>query len=133
MIEEKDYYSAVELLREAVRFAPDKPEYRFRLGEVEIKNEKWVDRGIENLREATRLAPTRGEFLRTTARALATHGRQSDAEMYAKRANDVDPGPESAELFAEICKPAAPARRARETAGGVPFAGLLGRILKKRE
>ena len=52
LIEEKDYYSAVELLREAVRFAPDKPEYRFRLGEVEIKNEKWVDRGIENLREA---------------------------------------------------------------------------------
>ena len=133
LIEEKDYYSAVELLREAVRFAPEKPEYRFRLGEVELKNEKWVDRGIENLREATRLAPTRGDFLRTTSRALAAHGRQSDAEMYARRANDVEPGAESAALVAEICRPAAPARRTRETAGGVPFAGLFGRILKKRE
>jgi curved DNA-binding protein CbpA len=133
LIEEKDYYSAVELLREAVRFAPDRAEYRFRLGEVELKNEKWIDRGIENLREATRLAPTRGEFLRTTARALAAHGRQADAEMYAKRANDVDPGPESAELVAEICKPAAQPRRIRETTGGAPRPGFLGRILRKRE
>ncbi|MDQ5857774.1 MAG: DUF4388 domain-containing protein [Acidobacteriota bacterium] len=130
LIEEKDYHSAVELLREAVRFAPDKADYRFRLGEVELKNEKWVGRGLENMREATRLAPTRGDFLRRTARALVANGRQSDAEVYARRANDVDPGAESTAVLTEICRPDAPKRR--ET-GGVPRTGLLSRILRKRE
>jgi curved DNA-binding protein CbpA len=131
LIDEKDYHSAVELLREAVRFAPDRPEYRFQLGQVELKNEKWAERGIENLREATRLAPSRGDFLRATARALAAHGRQADAQAYARRANDVDPGAESAALVVEICGPEAP-RRGRET-GAAGRTGFLGRILRKRE
>lgn len=130
LIEEKEYHSAVELLREAVRFAPDRAEYRFRLGEVELHNEKWVDRGLENMREATRLAPLRGDFLRRTALALAAHGRQSDAEMYARRARDVEPGKESTAVATEILGPRT-AKRGRET-GGVPRTGFLGRILKKR-
>lgn len=129
LIAEKDYFSAVELLREAVRFAPDAAEYRFTLGEVELKNEKWIARGLENLREATRLAPSRGDFLRATARALAAHGRQSDAEFYARRASELDPGAESSAVFAEICGAEAPKRRT----AGLPRAGLLGRILRKRE
>jgi len=130
LIEEKDYHSAVELLLEAVRFAPDKAEYRFRLGEVELKNEKWVGRGLDNMREATRLAPSRGDFLRGTARALAAHGRQGDAEVYARRANEVEPGAESTTVLTEICGPGGAKRR--ET-GGVPRTGLLRRILRKRE
>jgi len=130
LIEEKDFFSAVELLREAVRFAPDKAEYRFRLGEVELKNEKWIARGLDNMREATRLAPSRGDFLRATARALAAHGRQSDAEMYARRASEADPGPESTAVFDEICGSGAGKRR--ET-GALPRAGLFRRILRKRE
>lgn len=131
LIEEKDYHSAVELLREAVRFAPDRAEYRFQLGQVELKNEKWIERGIENLREATRLAPTRGDFLRATARALAAHGRQGDAEAYARRANDVEPGAESAALVAEICGHTA-SKQSRDS-GAVARIGFLGRILRKRE
>ena len=130
LIVERDYHSAVELLREAVRFAPDRPEYRFRLGEVELKNEKWIERGIENMREATRLAPSRADFLRATARALADHGRKGDAELYAKRAHDIEPSAESAALLAEVSPP--PAKRTRETAGGTALPGLLGRILRKR-
>jgi len=131
LIAEKDYHSAVELLREAVRFAPDKAEYRFRLGEVELKNEKWVDRGLENMREATRLDPSRGDFLRKLARALAANGLKGHAEVYARRANDVEPGAASAAVLEEIYGPGV-AKRSRET-GGVARAGFLGRILRKRE
>lgn len=131
LIEEKDYHPAVELLREAVRFAPDRAEYRFQLGEVELKNEKWVERGIENMREAIRLAPSRGDFLRKTARALASNGRKADAEMYARRANEVDPGTESTAVITEICGTGTE-KRGRET-GEVHRAGFLGRILKRRE
>lgn len=130
LIEERDYHSAIGLLREAVRFAPDRAEYRFRLGEVELKNEMWIDRGLDNMREATRLAPSRGDFLRQTARALAAHGRQPDAEMYARRANEVDPGSASSQVFTEIC--GAATAKLRETAG-VQRTGLLGRFLRKRE
>jgi curved DNA-binding protein CbpA len=128
LFHEKDYHSAGELLREAIRFAPDRAEYRFWLGQVELKNEKWAERGIESLREATRLAPHRGDFLRAAAHALAAHGRQADAELYAKRANEVDPGRESAALVAEICA-AAPAKRGRETGR----TGLFRRMRRKRE
>lgn len=128
LFQEKDYHSAVELLREAIRFAPDRAEYRFWLGQVELKNEKWAERGIESLREATRLAPHRGDFLRAAAHALAAHGRQADAELYARRANEVDPGRESAALVAEICAPA-PMKRVRE-AGRT---GLFGRMRRKRQ
>lgn len=102
LIDAKDYFPAVELLREAIRFAPDKADYRFRLGEVELKNAKWVERGLESLKEAVRLAPSRGDFLRETARALALHGHKRDAETYARHANQVEPGPESSALLQQI-------------------------------
>ena len=102
LIDAKDFSPAVELLQEAVRFAPDKGEYRFRLGEIELKNDRWIERGLENLKEATRLAPSKIEFLRATARALLTHGRRREAEPYARRAVDLDPSPENGALLKEI-------------------------------
>lgn len=128
LIDAKDYFPAVELLQEAARFAPDKPEYRFRLGEVEMKNAKWVERGLENLKEATRLAPDRADFQRDTARALLSHGRRREAEPYARRASEIEPGAESNALLQEIA--------ARATQESVPppsetRGGFLSRLLKK--
>lgn len=48
------------------------------------------------------MAPARGDFLRETARALAANGRKQDAEMYARRAVEVEPGIESSLVLAEI-------------------------------
>jgi curved DNA-binding protein CbpA len=134
----KDYFPAVELLREAVRFAPDKAEYRFCLGEVELKNAKWLDRGLENLKEASRLAPARVDFLRGTARALLDHGRRLEAEPYARRARDLQPGPESESLLAEVSGPHTGRHAGRETAEsatpqskGAGRAGFLSRLLRK--
>lgn len=131
LIEEKDYFPAVELLQEAVRFAPDRAEYRFRLGEVELRNARWLERGLENLKEASRLAPTRVDFLRTTARALLSHGRRQEAEVYARRAHGLEPDRESAELLKEVSggpthenAPVTPEKAERR-------GGLLARLLGK--
>ncbi len=132
LINGKDFYPAVELLREAVRFAPERPEYLFRLGEVELKNENWIDRGLENLKEATRLAPTRTDFLRETARALAANGRKKEAETYARRANQIEPGPASAALLDEILGTAAGAVPKSEP-GHEPRRGLFSRLRKRKD
>ncbi|HEY3172433.1 MAG TPA: DUF4388 domain-containing protein [Thermoanaerobaculia bacterium] len=131
LINAKDYYPAVELLREAVRFAPERPEYLFRLGEVELKNENWIERGLENLREATRLAPTRADFFRETARALAANGRKKDAETYARRANQIEPGPESSAVLEEIVGSAAVAPLKVDAKPEEPR-GLFSRLLRKK-
>lgn len=104
LIDEKDFHPAVEMLREAIRFVPDNAEYRFTLAQVELKNAKWTDRGLENLVEAARLAPRRQEYLREAGRQLCIHGRFADAEPFAQRLVALDPSPESAELVATIAK-----------------------------
>ena len=137
LVEAKDYYPAIEMLREAVRFAPDRADYRFKLGEVELKNSKWFDRGLENLQEAIRMAPARGDFLREAARALAVNGRRQAAEMYARRAIEVEPGMESSLVLAEIT--GIPPEQPRLTKEGEPIkdepakGGLFARFRRKKK
>jgi curved DNA-binding protein CbpA len=130
----KDYFPAIALLQEAVRFAPDVAEYRFRLGETELKNAKWVERGLENLKAAARVDPPRADFLRGTARALVTHGRKREAESYARRAHELEPGPESAALLTEVTgrqtlDPTTPAPTPAGEAAGL--GGFFSRMLRK--
>jgi Domain of unknown function (DUF4388)/DnaJ domain len=130
----KDYFPAIELLQEAVHFAPDVAEYRFRLGETELKNAKWVDRGLENLKTAAKVDPPRADFLRATARALVTHGRKREAEPFARRAHELEPGPESAGLLTEITgrMTVEPRQAAPEIeAGGI--GAFFSRVLRKRK
>jgi curved DNA-binding protein CbpA len=129
LIDAKDYFPAVELLQEAARFAPDKPEYRFRLGEIELKNAHWVERGLENLKAATRLSPNRADFQRETARALLLHGRKREAEPFARRAFEIEPGEDSAAVLQAVVGRATeePERPASDTTRG----GFLSRLLKK--
>jgi curved DNA-binding protein CbpA len=104
LIEEKDFHPAVEMLREAIRFVPDNPEYRFALAQVELKNAKWIDRGLDNLMEAARLAPRRQDYLREAARHLCIHGRFGDAEPFAQRLVALDSSPENREILESIAK-----------------------------
>jgi len=104
LIEEKDFHPAVEMLREAIRFVPDNAEYRFTLAQVELKNAKWTDRGLENLVEAARLAPRRQEYLREAARQLCIHARYAEAQPFAQRLLALEPSPDNEELVATIAK-----------------------------
>ena len=117
LIEEKDYHPALQMLIEAVRFVPDHGEYRYWLGQIELKNANWVDRGLENLKEAARLEPRRPDYLRDAARALLERGRARDAEPFARRLVSIDDSPENQELLDRVLEAAA---SSPESAAGVP-------------
>jgi len=102
LIDQKDFHPAVEMLREAIRFVPDNAEYRMLLGQVELKNSLWTSKGLENLKEAARLEPRRVHYIRAAARALLQHGRNDDAETFARRAVELDPSPENQELLDQV-------------------------------
>lgn len=121
LIDEKDFHPAVEMLREAIRFVPDNAEYRFTLAQVELKNAKWIDRGLDNLMESARLAPRRQDYLREVSRQLCIHSRFGDAEPFARRLVGLDPSPENQAILDSIVKglaegSTAPARRSGDAA-----------------
>lgn len=148
LVEQKDFFPAVEMLREAVRFVPDNAEYRYRLGQVELKNTKWVEQGLTNLKQAARLDVRRTEYIREAARALHLYGRDAEAEPFARRLVDLDPSPENQELLDAVMRGAAvqpPARPAAPSASPaeVPLdanppepteddrSGLLSRLFRR--
>ncbi len=102
LIEEKDFFPAVEMLREAVRFVPDNAEYRYCLGQVELRNAKWVEQGLANLKEAARLDVRHTAYIKEAARALHLYGRDAEAEPFARRLVDLDPSPENRELLETV-------------------------------
>ncbi len=127
LIEQKDFYPAVEMLREAVRFVPDSAEYRFWLGKVEMKNAKWVDKGLENLKEAARLESRRVQYIREAALALYEHDRRSEAEPFARRLVNLEPSSENQDILDAVLlgraahKPKPAPASPTPTAGEVPL------------
>ena len=146
LIEEKDYHPAVEMLREAVRFVPDNPEFRYVLSQVEMKNPNWIDQGLNNLKEAARLDSRRVGLSVEAARALLDHRRPQEAEPFARRAVSLDPSPENELLLQEVMDviAAAPERPSAavplepkpetepEATPAPQPTGLLSRILRRR-
>jgi tetratricopeptide (TPR) repeat protein len=145
LIEEKDYHPAVEMLREAVRFVPDNPEYRYVLSQVERKNPNWIQQGLANLKEAARLDGRRVGLSVEAARALLEHDLPLEAEPFARRAVSLDPSPENEELLQRVliavaAKPAEPAAAEGQagTEGSAPpeapeaAPGLLSRLFRHR-
>lgn len=84
LLDKNDFYGAIVLLEQAVRFCPENPEYRFLLARALAKNPNWTARAMTQYREAIRLDPYRGELVRDYAEFLCTHGHASDAESLAR-------------------------------------------------
>jgi len=70
LIRDRDYYPAVKMLEQAVRWAPDVAEYRYLLGVTQRRNPMWKERAAEHLREAARLDPDRSDIAVALADAL---------------------------------------------------------------
>ncbi|MDQ2979592.1 MAG: DnaJ domain-containing protein, partial [Acidobacteriota bacterium] len=120
LIGQKDFHPAVEMLRTAIRFVPDNAEYRIALAQVELKNSMWIAKGLENLKEAARLEPRRVSYIRIAALALYEHGRNEEAEPFARRAVDLDPSPENRDLLSAIQLGTAPGRSGAAESAATP-------------
>ncbi len=91
LIEQKDYYPAIQMLEEAVQFAPDNPDYRLLLGQAKLKNRWWREEGIEELQEAARLDPTCAAAQAALAEAYLEQGNLDTALTCARTALNVAP------------------------------------------
>ena len=126
LIQQKDFHPAVEMLRTAIRFVPDNAEYRIALAQVELKNSMWISKGLENLKEAARLEPRRVSYIRMAALALYEHGRNEEAEPFARRAVDLDPSPENQDLLTAITLGTPPAKSGAAEPAGSPASAPAG-------
>ncbi len=89
LIEQKDFYPAIQMLEEAVQFAPDNPDYRLLLGQAKLKNRWWREEGIEELQEAARLDPSCAEAQAALAEAFLEQGNLKTALTCARTALNV--------------------------------------------
>jgi diguanylate cyclase (GGDEF)-like protein len=89
LIRERDYYPAVKMLEQAVRWAPEVAEYRYLLGVTQRRNPMWKERAIENLREAARLDPSRADISTALADALLDRKAVDEAAPYVEHARSV--------------------------------------------
>ncbi|HKB70588.1 MAG TPA: diguanylate cyclase [Thermoanaerobaculia bacterium] len=89
LIQERDFYPAVKMLEQAVRWAPEIAEYRYLLGVTQRKNPMWKERAIASLREAARLDPSRADISTALADALLDRKAVEEAAPYVERARAV--------------------------------------------
>ena len=133
LIRERDYYPAVKMLEQAVRWAPEVAEYRYVLGLTQRRNPMWKERAIENLREAVRLDPLRSDLSAALADALLDRQIVDEAVPLVERAEAVPGGADRhAELRARLEK----ARAAAPPAAAPPEEGkprLWDRLWKRTD
>ncbi|HEY6931691.1 MAG TPA: hypothetical protein VJA66_18620, partial [Thermoanaerobaculia bacterium] len=89
LIEKNDFFPAIEMLEEAIRFVPDNGRYRLLLGRAQMKNRWWAEEGMANLEEAARLEPRSAEIQSALAEAYLERGAPEKALPYARQALNV--------------------------------------------
>ena len=132
LIQDRDYYPAVKMLEQAVRWAPEVAEYRFLLGQTQRRNPMWKDRAIENLREAARLDPSRADVSAALAETLLDRRIIDEAAPLVDRA---EAGPAGAESYADLRARLEKLRAAAPPSEPPiePKAGLWDRIRKRTD
>jgi len=91
LVEMEDYYPAYEMLRQAVEFDPDKPEYWTFLAKVQARNPKWVRQATETLRRAVARLPESVEVWLALADACAAERNETERVKALKEVLKLDP------------------------------------------
>ncbi len=85
LLERKDFYGAIVLLRECVRLAPENSEYHFRLARALAKNASWRTKAAEHYKVAFNLDPFREELMHDYAEFLEEEGDCRAAQTIVRR------------------------------------------------
>jgi tetratricopeptide (TPR) repeat protein len=94
--EEKDYHEAVESLREAVRLAPDNPEYHHLLACALLKNPKWRKQAEKHFTCVIELEPFKTTGYVELAQLYEEGGLATRAKKMYEKVLELDPGHEIA-------------------------------------
>ncbi len=103
LVEMEDFYPAYEMLRQAVEFDPEKPEYWTFLAKVQGKNPKWVRQATETLRRAAARLPESIEIWLALADACASERNEVERIKALREVLKLDPSNRKAtKALAEI-------------------------------
>lgn len=91
LIEMEDFFPAYEMLRQAVEFDPEKPEYWTLLAKVQARNPKWIRQATETLRRATENLPDSVEVWLAYADALGAERNETGRVKALKEVLKLDP------------------------------------------
>jgi tetratricopeptide (TPR) repeat protein len=92
LVDMEDYYPAYEMLRQAVEFDPDRPEYWTLLAKVQGRNPKWVRQATETLRRAAARLPECVEVWLALADACAKERNETERIKALKEVLKLEPG-----------------------------------------
>ncbi len=87
LAESEDFHSAIELLRQSVRLAPDAEAYGL-LGLLQAKNPQWMDGALESLERAVEMGATEPglpEALQEVREKLAQAGQPAQPIPFRKK------------------------------------------------
>ena len=90
-IDQKDYYSAIQLLRESVRMDPAKPQYHFHLGMNLLKNPRTRREGEYHLAKSAQLDPFNAQIRVKIGAMYKEAGLPKKAEHFFREALAMDP------------------------------------------
>jgi cytochrome c-type biogenesis protein CcmH/NrfG len=99
----EDFYPAYEMLRQAVEFDPERPEYWTFLAKVQARNPKWVRQATETLRRASARLPESVEVWLALADACAAERNETERVKALKEVLKLDPtNKKASKTLAEI-------------------------------
>ena len=91
LVEMEDYYPAYEMLRQAVEFDPERPEYWTFLAKVQGRNPKWIRHATETLRRAAARLPESIEVWLALADACASERNEVERIKALREVLKLDP------------------------------------------
>lgn len=91
LVEAEDYYPAYEMMKSAVEFDAEKPEYWIFFAKIQSRNPKWIKQATETLRRAAAKLPESLEVWLALADACAAERNETERVKALKEALKIDP------------------------------------------